>query len=299
MGLPTKRPTTPGRKKKKRKAEKVVLPDYDKRALTDMRMFYRSIDWAAYWEEWYLGVDEKTGKKKYTTIFQFASAKSHSREQRKFLEWYLGPVQKDGVVYDKEKTYCSFAGTPVDWAEKKKNNGWFTDTNLKLFGKEITRRMNALDALREAGNSLTLHSLVRAENLAQQIDVAFQGTMFLPDLPLHENINRANAYVNLQRDVLALKEKAQELYAKCHGVNFNDMHGLVELMTATTMAASIEAAKTGRTFTKEEAAVSSLVKMVVAKAGRYNLPLPEGAEGQIIDAVAEVEETGKRKKQLN
>jgi hypothetical protein len=270
---------------KKIKTVKVRAIKPKNRMLTDMNLFYRRTDWGSLWEDWYLSVGTE-GQFKYRFIRTFVKVIGESMEQRRFLNWYLGPkIDSDPDTL----RYPYVADGPVDWAEKRKSGGWFTHKNLTVLGKEITRRMNALDALREAGNQCTLSSLVRAEQLAQRLDEEFRGSFFLPGLSLHSNQERAELYVSLHTKLLDLKAKAQDLYAKSHGVNFEDMSGLVRLMEATAMASAQAQLIEGKQPTKMEAALNKFVQMTMAKASRYDLPLPTDIEASVTEVVTAID----------
>ncbi len=265
------------------------------RFLYDMHLYFRATDWSEMWKQWYLAVDGENAPK-YRTIRSFAKAQAESKEQKQFLLWYLGPLPEPGVP-DLEATKYPFISTgPVDWVEKRNSGGWFTDKSLKAFGMEITRRMNALDALREAGK-ITLNSLVRAEQLAQRLDEAFNGTFFIPGMTFDGNARRAELYLSLHDRILTMKGRAQDLYAKSHGVNFDDMSGLQALMQASALAATIREAE-GHELNPAQSAIKAFVQMTLAKAARYDLPLPEGAGAHIIDVVNQDKEKADKKKKL-
>lgn len=251
--------------------------------LRDMRVFHRMTDWAGLWEEWYLSI-KADGSFKYRTLRDFIAGHSKNKAQRLFMKWYLGP-DHDG------ENDCPYglAIRPLGWLEKRRSGGWFTPDNLQKFSREINRRVNALDALREAG-AITVHSLVRAENMAQQIDRAFGGAMFSEELDFTQNIHRADWYIKLQSKVLGLKARAQDLFAKSHGVNFDDMSGLVALMTASALTAQTKDSAQSR----EEAALTAVVRMAMAKSAQFKLDLPPGSVEVITGELQSV-----NKKKLN
>jgi hypothetical protein len=247
-----------------------------------MGMFYRVTDWAELWEDWYLSLSPD-GSYKYKSIKFFALAHGKSKQQRIFLRWYLGP-NLDG---DQPTPYPAIPSVhSQDWAKRRRDGGWFTEDNLKKFGSEIRRRVNALEALREAGG-ITLQSLIRAEQMALQIDKAFNGQMFIGGAAFEVNLHRAKSYIALQAQVQELKEKAQDMFAKSHGLNFNDMAGLTALMTAGAMNTQRDSQSQG------ERALSAVVRMALEKAKKYDLELPPGSVEAIVD---EEEKVVSRKK---
>lgn len=249
--------------------------------------FHRLVDWASWWETWYTAI-KPDGSYQYRRIRDLAREIGQTKDQVVFTEWYLGPPRGEGP--DPRYTWCR--EEPLNWLEKRKTGGWYTPAALKTFGMEIRRRMSALEALREAGNQCTLNSLVRAEQMALELDRSFKGTMFLDSLTFEENIARAESYVALHEKVLKLKATAQDLYAKSHGVNFDDMSGLVQLMQAAAMNG---ATKGDDANSREKAALSALVEMAYAKSHRYALDLPPGSVEVMADAIDQVD----KKRNLN
>lgn len=268
--------------------------DFHDRLFIDMRLYFRHTDWEQMWSDWFLAVNED-GKRKYKTLQTFAREKAESQQQFSFLLWYLGPQPIDKDDDPQASKYPFITDGPVDWAKRRRENGWYTPKNLYKFTEEIRRRDNVLEAMQEAGRTVTLGSIARAEKLAQRIDQFFQGEPLLEELSFSENKRRAEFYLALQKDVMGLQERAFTLFAKSHGVNFEDMSGLVHLMTATAMAASVKQSE-GKELTREQAAVKSIVEMTLAKSSRYQLPMPKGTEASIVEAVAQHEEVVVKKK---
>lgn len=272
-----------------------VVKGFRSKVLTDMSYYFRSVDWAEYWEEWFLGV-KPDGSRKYIRLRDFIAAHAESKEQETFLIWYLGPETENSKIEGKD--YLRFAPAPVDWIAHRKSGGWFTNANMRLLSADITRRMNALECLREAGNKVSLHAYLRAGQLAAQIDEAFKGAIFLPGLTMNDNAQRAKLYMELQERALKLQGKAQSLYARSHGVNFDDMAGLVKIMEASALSAQQQALISGAAETPVQAALRGIVEMTVIKAHRYGLKLPPDAEAKIVDAVTDVEEVPEKKKKV-
>lgn len=281
------------KKKTKVKAPVDVLAHLQSLSLTDMRRFYKYTDWSKLWEQFYLSVDSHN-QPKYKTLFAFVKEVAKSKDQRKFLSWYLGPVDEDSKDYkDQAKLYSFVPDGAVDWLKRRDTGGWHTEETLKRFTKEIRNKWNALESLREAGNTLILPSLVRYEHLSQQLDDAFKGTFFIPGISFKEMEERAEAYLKLHSRLLDLKGSAQDLYAKAHGINFADMSGLVQIMTAQAMAASQKQLQEGGA-SKHNAVLTSLVDMITEKAAIYKMPLPDDMNQKIIDVTNQT----KKKKEL-
>lgn len=267
--------------KKKAKRTKVAEPEMavsrvrQTSILRDMRVFYRTTNWAEWWDTWYAATN-KDGGPKYKNLRDLVKVIASNDAQRVFTAWFLGPQQDDGEASPYK--WCSPG--PQDWSKRRREGGWFTDASIKGLGREICRRMTALEALREAGNGVTLNSLVRAEQLAQELDRSFNGRMFLTDLTFDQNMRRAREYVALHKEILSMKAQAQDLYAKSHGVNFEDMSGLTVLLQAASQSGgNIDAGNN-----RNQAALSAVVEMALAKSKMYDLELPAGAVEVMSDA---------------
>ncbi len=269
------------KKKKQPATEQAVSPKRQDSVLRNMPMFHRMTNWAELWDEWYLAVD-RNGGPKYKYLSVFIEAKAKNEAQHDFMAWFLGPKPKDDEEESPYK-WCSMG--PQNWVEKRKTGGWFTDSSISTMGKEIRRRMTALEALREAGNGITLHSLVRAEQLAQELDRSFHGKIFLDGDSFDKNVKRARTYLELHSQILSMKEKAQDLYAKSHGVNFEDMSGL----TVLVQAANLSGGSIDEGGNRNKAALSAVVEMAMKKSQMYDLELPPGSVEVITDAVTKVD----------
>ena len=185
--------------KKKKPVAAVVVKKKKKRLPqnTDAccQAFFHGVNWADWYEEFHTSI-RANGRYRYKGICSFAKVKAANPFQRKFMIWYLGPKTEETSPFP----WCK-AG-PQDWFARRKTGGWFTEASVRELGKEVSRRMTALDALRAAGNGITLNSLVRAEQLAQEVDRSFKGRMFLDNLSMSQNLARAEAYVSLHAKIL-------------------------------------------------------------------------------------------------
>ena len=253
--------------------------------------FYRE-DWHTLWEDFSNSLD-KTGKYLYPGIRSFARAKTKIKAHQRFLHWYLGPANEH-TAQSEWSSWCALG--PQDWVARRRSGGWYCSENLRAFGAEIRRRMNALEALREAGNGVTLNSLVRTGQLAQELDNSFKGRMFIDSLSFEENVIRTQTYIKLHEQILGLQATAQELYAKSHGVNFDDMAGLAQLMQAAALNGAI---KGDDATEREKAALTAFAKMAVQKSQRYALEVPEGVIDAVAEAVETVDKTAAKKRGVN
>lgn len=250
----------------------------EQRMLTDMRLFYRNTDWAALWEEFYTAVTI-TGARKYS-LRRFINKMGESDEQIDFLWWYFGaPLLDDDP--DKDK-YPFVVGGPQDWLRKRENGGWFTPKNIAEFRSDITRQVNALDAVASMGNRATIGFVHRGHKMAVQLDEEFRGQFFRPDYDAAQNATRAHLYMSLHERILTYQERAQSLYAKCHGIDFADMSGIVTLMSAVGMRGA-QAEIDGKAQGKDATMITEIVKMAMHKAAQYKMDVPVDVEAKVME----------------
>lgn len=263
-----------------------AVQDQKDPTLTDMKAFYDSVNWAEWWEEFYLKLGP-SGLPEYRSTWTFCSRKAKNDVQRKFLLWLTG--EKGTDQYNAQYAKVVPDG-PQDWPARRKSGGWFNDSSLKAITRGIRTRMFALDALREAGNGLTLNSFVRMESLAQKIDEAFNGQPFIETLTFAENVARANVYLSLQEKVLHMIGEAQELYANSHGINLRDAGGFQQLVAGAVLSAQIQQGTqeggAGLTPEKKRAMglMERLITMSLDKSEKYGLPLPENVKEIVVEA---------------
>ena len=252
-----------------------------------VKTFYLFADWSALWDSWYLTLREN-GSPRYKTIRQFAKAKSRNIEQQRFLEWYLGPPLTDPatgeLVDDPKADKYKFAKKPQDWKLKRDTHGWYSESAIKTVSREITHRTQALDKLAAAGDSITLNSLARMEQLAQRLDKEFRGRFFADNLSWDQNEKRAQLYVSLHQKLLGMIGKAQDIYAKSHGINFDDMEGFAHIIAASI---SVRSQVEGGAKTQVQGLLEQFAQMTIAKSVKHKLPLPVDYEAKIVDVKAE------------
>jgi hypothetical protein len=271
--MPVRRYNKPGPKPKPK------VPKRPKnKTLSDMRLFHKSLNWAELWEDFYTSLSP-SGRPKWR-VWTFVNHHAHNDEQKTFLQWYLGP--KDPPNPELLKKY-NFVDGPLDWETKRSQGGWFTEENLKIFSREIRQKHNALDALRECGNGVVLNFITRLEKYAQKLDKAFNGELFVEENTFAANLARTHDLFGLYGRLLDMLEKAQALYAKSHGVDYNDMAGFAQLVSGLALAAQ---AGGKQEQTQVEKVLSAMNKAVLVKAHKFKIPLPEELT-EVIDVTAE------------
>jgi hypothetical protein len=265
----------------KKQVKKTAQPK--NRALGDMQRFYQSLDFAALWNDFYVTIDTG-GRPKYKSAQQFAKSLAQNEGQLEFLIWLLGPKQGADPRLSAMFPFAS----PLDFDVKRETGGWFTADNLKAHSKVIREQINALEALKSAGNGITIHSLARMENLAERLDLDFGGRFFVDGLSLKDNIERARLYVSLHERLLHMIGFAQDIYAKSHGINFADMSGFERLLQAQALAM---ASSSNVRESRADKVMGKLIEMALDKSAKHGIQLPAEVEKVV---VSQAEKTVKK-----
>jgi hypothetical protein len=242
---------------------KKSTPAKDK-TVDDMRRFHAALDFSALWQDFYLSV-KPNGMPKYKHSQAFVVMQGWTYQQEQFMTWLLG-------AEDNEKMTREFPEfSPQNWDEKRDLGGWYSEKALKEYGKSVRDKIDALESLRAAGNHVIVNSLCRVERLMQQLDKDMGGKLFLHDLSAKANAERAQLYVNLHAKLIAMLKEANDIYAKSHGINYNDMSGFERLLAAQMLTQ-----KTEKTEDKGRLVLEKILDMTLEKSVKYNTPMPDG-----------------------
>lgn len=240
----------------------------------NMFNFFSSIDWVAYWEEWLTKV-RPDGKPYYRSPLQFAVAKGKNQPEKDFIVWFLG------AKGDEDHNHRYPFTTPQDWLKKRETGGWYTDDQLKQVSREFAAKENALEALREAGNKYILRFFPRLERLAQKLDEAFLGELVLPNNSWAENLARIRQYFGFYQDLLGMSERAQEMYAKAHGVSLENMESFAQLLT---ISATLHQQTGDQSQRRLNHAMQEIAAMALMKSHKYGTPIPDDVKDKLIEA---------------
>jgi hypothetical protein len=258
------------------------LPDY---SLTDMRLFYRLTNWEEMWRDFNLSLNAD-GRPKYRTIRQFANDKKESEEQFQFLIWFLGTPEPE----DPQNEKYDFA-KPLDFYQRRESGGWFSESALKLISKNVIQGTNALHQIQAAGNDSALLQIYRIEKMKQELDRSFQGSFFAEGLSMRQNDERMRMYLEMHRQLDTLAKSAIEQFALTRGINFADMNGYAELMQGLNISIA-NFTGSGQPISQQtevESYVNKMVRMTMAKAKMYDLPVPKSLEPETIDVTPDDE----------
>lgn len=231
---------------------------------SDMRRFRASLDFSALWQDFYYAV-KANGMRKYKHSQAFVVMQGWTYEQEQFMTWLLGGEDNDAMT----QKYPNCA--PQNWDEKRDSGGWYSEKALKEYGKSVRDKIDALESLRAAGNHVIINSLVRVERLMQQLDNDMGGKLFLPELGAKANAERATLYVNLHAKLINMLNQANDIYAKSHGINYNDMSGFESLIAAQLLTRAPE-----KTQDKGRQVLEKILDMTLEKSVKYDTPMPDG-----------------------
>lgn len=262
-----------------KKSKAKPAPELPDRSKTDMKRFYRSVDWLAWWEDFYLGLTS-AGTPKYRGVREFAKSKAENDVQKDFIEYYIGPT----VPIEEVPKDWKFV-EPQDWLQKRKTGGWYAPKTLQAISQQITKANQSLEAMQEIGHKFTVKMLARYASLMDQLDAEMGGHFFSPDLNMQDNRRRAGMYVRLHREILTLMEKAQDLYAKNHGVNYM-MDGISQLMLGAKMNDALAGGDPQQNRIK--GVVNKIIDMTLTKSTTHDVPLPDEMTEQITALVPAV-----------
>jgi len=253
-----------------------AVPGVKDKTLDDMRAFHNSISWTEWWEDFFLGIDDR-GHFKYCHIGAFSTYKARNDAQRRYLQWYLGPdTDEPNPLYPWAR--------PQNWIAKRISGGWYSDKSVKAFAQSIQARVLSLEAIRESGDKLILTSWTRIKMLDDQIDASFNGRLMLDNLSDEDNERRTKLYLELKSKVLSLQERYFNLYTKANGINFDDQ-GLGDILASAVIKAKQigEVAERSRT----SIVVEKLIDNVLDKSHRFGVALPDDVTRTIIDVTSE------------
>lgn len=251
----------------KKKKDGALLTHTD----VNMRRFFMSVDWLEWWEEFYLAL-KPNGTRKWLGVRSFAKAHSENEEQQRFIEYYIGP-NPPVVDFDKKWQFVE----PQDWYSKRETGGWCSPDTLKTISQSVAQNVYALAALRDVGQKVTTKLLVRYAGLADQLDREMGGAFFAPDLSFEDNQKRAKLYLMLHREILALQDRAQDMFAKNQGINFAT-DGITQLMLgARAMDESADPQKQ-----RVRKVLDNIIDMTLMKSASHDNPLPEDVNQKIV-----------------
>jgi hypothetical protein len=273
------------------RALKVLKQRKPKGRPTGANYFYKSLDWISLWEDFYLTLDENA-LYKWKTVFQFARHHGKTMEQRRFLMYFLGPDNYDQDLYDKY-FFCK----PQDWQRKRETGGWYNDESIKQAAKIVRSQNDAFGVIQEAGREVTLPVLIKVSRLSEEIDKAFEHRPFLdPSKP--ENIARAKQYFDLQDRAFDLYERYTDLFAKQHGINFQDFESFQQV-TPTQLKVREQSDNKDESYRqmlgRKIQEIAGQVQSDYVEKAVYDLPIPETEQ----KAIAAVEVDLPRKKKVH
>lgn len=263
---------------------------------SDVGKFKNRENWLEHWNEFNTALDPN-GNYKHKKLRTFAKQITANPVFEDFICWFIGERIADEDETEEQKGWRERFGQPQDWHSKRENGGWFTNDNLNKITRTIAARFNALDAMREVGNTLVGQSLARSEKLMTQLDKEMNGRFFIDNLTTKQNEERTQFYIRTHEQLAALQLQALKRYALCHGINFDDVEALTTLLAGAMRVeaggGSILGVSNQSTVTDQISA--KLSKVAMSKIAAYGLPMPENMANDIVDITAEPTPANKKK----
>lgn len=241
----------------------------------DMRRFHAALDFAAMWQEFYLEINSNNTPL-YRSVRQYIKKQPFwemplNDLQKDFITWLLGPEDPEDPAMVKE---YGDKFKPQDWDKKRSDGGWYSNKALRAFSESVRQKINALEALQECGNGITINALSRISRMMEQLDKEMNGQFFAPALSLKDNMERAKFYIDQQEQLLRMLERAQDIYAKSHGINFHDMSGFEQFMAAQAMLRNTGSGGVVAQSNSEKV-LGKIIEMTLEKGANHGIPIPD------------------------
>jgi hypothetical protein len=225
-----------------------------------------------WWDEFNTALD-KSALPLYKNAFQFARAKGTNQQERDLLFEMIGPLP------DRKTLRVPWLG---DW-KKKRSAGFCTPTlnnNIKQLAAVCRDKLDTIEAIKSTAPYL-VHELGQYSKLTEQINEAFNGVMFLPNLPpnAYENMARAKAFIVLHKSITRMKLELMDKWCLIHGMDVKNPHEYLQVNQQINIAQG----GTQHIDAKEVETVR-LARMLQSHAESFGLPLPAEKKHQVIEA---------------
>jgi hypothetical protein len=243
-----------------------------------------ALDLNQLWED-FANSFNKNGTPEFKTAWSFVCKKTKIDWQRKVLYWLIGPA----VVVEKGQR-PEFNLPQYDWEEKRKKGFWYSSGNIEALKQDINSKASAYEAVRQAGK-VNVTTIVRLNNLLEQLEDEFGGRLMLPGLSMKENALRAQLYMNLVTQVINLSSNAQLMYARTQGLDLERLDAFFAMFgnqmgrTAAMLMGSSTADQGAENPLRSQ--FEKVVNLVTNKATEFNLPLPNDLAAAIKETTVE------------
>lgn len=253
---------------------KVKYKENAKRA----RLFYKSINWAEWWDEFLFTIKDN-GSPKYPTAWSFAKAKGKNDFEQKVIYRAIGP---EAQPPDKQiDLNCPWQG---NWVQRRAKGFWVDQEGSKaeILRKAIEDKTDNLEILKQFTN-VPVRFLTQYERIANQIVEHFGGRAVVSTLSSNNNLRRAKTLLYLLDRCRQGASRSIDDLAKCLGLHPDapDKWADLAILSAEQAAsAALRGQQQGLQQGGQVAAgyigtVTKLVSMMVNKSQNYDLPLPE------------------------
>lgn len=242
-----------------------------------------SLDYQSMWES-FCNSTNKNGTQKYKTVWSFIKAKTKTDWQQKFLWWRIGP--KADEINAAYKDFSQY-----DWEAKRERGFWHSDTNIVQLKNEIANKNNALSKIAQVGQ-LNLDMMSQLKNVIDQLNREYGNQLFLPELDVKENALRLKLFLATHREVAELLQMYQLTFAKTQGIDIQNLSDFLAMFQGgMANAAGNNAAANALGFgsgkqidaeSEDSAAMRQIASMMIKKAAKQGLPLPDPEMENII-----------------
>lgn len=184
-----------------------------------MWVYYKSIDWPQWWDDFNGTLIPKkqkgAGRRKYKTVWQFIQEKTKVKWQRQALWQMIGPDPKPKPG---ERLKVPYLG---DWEQRRKNGFYAFDDPLKIVtvAKAIKDRESGLRATRALAPMIA-RRLAFWNQVRDMIIEAFGGRLLDDEAtPAGSGKNKIDLFLKWQSKVEGIILNLEDQWAKIHGVN--------------------------------------------------------------------------------
>lgn len=261
------------------------------------RLFYKSINWAAWWDEFLFSIKEN-GSPRYPTAWSFAKKKGRTEFEQQVIYRAIGPEsQPAGTAFDLDVPHQG------NWVERRAKGFWVDQEGSKaeILRNAIKEKADNLEILRQF-TYVPQRFLTQYQRMAEQIVEHFGGQVVSSKLSEKDNFRRAKTLFFLLSRCQEGASSAIDDLAKCLGLHPGAPDKWADLAILSSETAAKAALKGqeqgmvqgGALATGQIATVTKLVSMIFNKAKTFDLPLPEQVDDTpIVDDVKTAAKNGK------
>lgn len=245
--------------------------------IKDIVNYCHGINWDEWWNE-FLTSRESSGAFTYPTSWSFCRAKTKDKNEQKVIYWRIGPkptlIKADGSEGKMPVTWLG------EWQSQRSSYFTYSSEKIQALKKVLDERQTGLDAALAAA-TFPLDWMAKTQKWSEQIDSYFKDLLMDPGEDIKKNGQRANLFLDLQKQCFDLQTRALKTYLMCNGVTEDDISVLAQVAAAGGRAA-LEGVRTGVGATILAGAAAAgdptielMMRTFAEKKRIYNLQAPE------------------------